>query len=42
LAGTDHHTAKATAQRVAGGSIALGRILIVLALLALLAAILWR
>jgi len=41
-AGTVHHTAKATAERVAGGSIALGRILIAVSLLALLAAVLWR
>ena len=36
-AGTTHHTAKATAERVAGGSIALGRALIALALMALAA-----
>jgi hypothetical protein len=42
VAGTDHHTAKATAERVAGGSIAVGRLLIVAALLALLAVVLWR
>jgi hypothetical protein len=41
-AGTAHHTAKATAETVAGGSIALGRVLIIVALLALVAAILWR
>ena len=40
--GTQHHASKATAERAAGGSIALGRILIVLALLALLLAVLWR
>jgi hypothetical protein len=38
-AGTRHHAHKATAERVAGGSIALGRILIIVALLAL--ALLW-
>jgi hypothetical protein len=37
VAGTDHHSAKATAERVAGGSIALGRILIIVALLVLAA-----
>lgn len=37
--GTVHHADKATAERVAGGSIALGRILILFALLAL--AVLW-
>lgn len=36
-AGTGHHAAKATAERVAGGSIAAGRLLICLALLALAA-----
>ena len=36
-AGTAHHAKKATAERVAGGSIAMGRILIVLALIALAA-----
>ena len=41
-AGTAHHAHKATAERVAGGSIALGRILIAVALLALRAAVLWR
>jgi hypothetical protein len=38
-AGIRHHAHKATAERVAGSSIALGRILIVLALLALV--LLW-
>ncbi len=38
-AGTQHHAHKATAERVAGGSIALGRLLILVALLAL--AVLW-
>jgi hypothetical protein len=38
-AGTRHHAHKATAERVAGGSIALGRVLILVALLAL--ALLW-
>jgi hypothetical protein len=38
-AGTRHHAHKATAERIAGGSIAIGRILIVLALLGL--AVLW-
>jgi hypothetical protein len=41
-AGISHHVQKATAERVAGGSIALGRILIIIALLALLVAILCR
>ena len=41
-AGTAHHAHKATAEVVAGGSIALGRILIIVAVLALLAALLWR
>jgi hypothetical protein len=41
-AGTEHHTEKATAERFAGGSIALGRVLIVIALPALLVAYLWR
>ncbi len=41
-AGTHHHAAKATAERAAGGSIAVGRILIVLALLALSAWLLSR
>jgi hypothetical protein len=36
-AGTTHHTRKATVERVAGSSIALGRILIFVALLALVA-----
>jgi hypothetical protein len=35
--GTTHHAYKATAERVAGGSIALGRILVIIALLALAA-----
>jgi hypothetical protein len=37
--GTTHHTHKATAERVAGGSIAIGRVLSLVALLAL--ALLW-
>ncbi len=41
-AGTCHHTAKASAETVAGGSIAFGRILIVLALLALATWVLTR
>jgi hypothetical protein len=41
-AGTAHHEHKATAERVAGGFIAIGRILIVVALLAMLAALLWH
>ena len=41
-AGIVHHASKATAERVAGGSIALGHVLIVVALLALLLAYLWR
>jgi hypothetical protein len=41
-AGISHHVQKATAERVAGGSIAIGRVLIVLALLVLMVAILWR
>ena len=41
-AGTVHHARKATAERVVGGSITLGRILIVLALLALGARVLTR
>ena len=41
-AGTAHHGKKAAAERVAGGSIAIGRILIAAALLALLATLLWR
>jgi hypothetical protein len=41
-AGTEHHTEKATAERFVGGSIAVGHILLVMAVLALLAAILWR
>ena len=40
--GSIHHTRKATAERVAGGSIALGRILITVALLALLLWVLSR
>ena len=36
-AGTAHHAQKATAERVAGGSIALGHILIAIALLTLAA-----
>jgi hypothetical protein len=42
VAGTIHHSRKATAERVAGGSIALGRILIVVALLALAAWVMAR
>ncbi|QDV34877.1 hypothetical protein [Tautonia plasticadhaerens] len=38
-AGTRHHEAKATAERVAGGSISLGRVLIVIAVI--LAVALW-
>lgn len=38
-AGTRHHAHKAVAERIAGGSISLGRVLIILALLAL--ALLW-
>ena len=38
-AGTRHHAHKAVAEQVAGGSIALGRILVILALLALV--VLW-
>jgi hypothetical protein len=38
-AGTRHHERKAVAERVAGGSIALGRILAVLAVIVLL--VLW-
>ena len=38
-AGTRHHARKATVERVAGGSIALGRLLLFFALLAL--AVLW-
>ena len=41
-AGTAHHAAKATAERVAGGSIATGRVLIVLAILSLAAWVLWQ
>jgi hypothetical protein len=41
-AGTSHHARKAAAERIAGGLIAVGRILIVAALLALLLAYLWR
>jgi hypothetical protein len=41
-AGTANQTQKATAETVAGGSIAFGRILIVIALLALAAWMLWR
>jgi hypothetical protein len=41
-AGTAHHTAKAITETVAGGSIALGRILIAVALLALAAWVLSR
>jgi hypothetical protein len=37
-AGTRHHAEKATAERIAGGSITLGRILLLLAVLGLLAA----
>ena len=40
--GTAHHRWKAIAERIAATIIALGRILIILALLALLAAFLWR
>ena len=40
--GETHHAHKATAERVAGGSIALGRWLIVLAIIALALAFLWR
>jgi hypothetical protein len=38
-AGTRHHAGKAAAERVAGGSLALGRLLVVLAVLGLL--VLW-
>ena len=38
-AGTVHHTGKATAERIAGGSIALGRLLIAAALIGL--GVLW-
>jgi hypothetical protein len=41
-AGTTHHARKASAERVAGGSIVLGRVLIAAALLALLLDFLWR
>jgi hypothetical protein len=41
-AGTSHHAWKAAAERIAGGLIAVGRMLIVAALLALLLAYLWR
>lgn len=34
-AGRRHHTAKAIAERLAGGAIAIGRILVILAILAL-------
>ena len=40
-AGTRHHARKAVAERVAGGSIALGRFLIALAALALLLLLWW-
>jgi hypothetical protein len=42
VAGTDHYTGLATSERVAGGSIAIGRFLIVIALLALVSWVLWR
>lgn len=41
-AGTAEHADKAVAERIAGGSIAFGRLLIVIAILAMLAALLWR
>jgi hypothetical protein len=41
-AGMAHHTVKAAAETVAGGSIALGRILIIITLLALAAWVLTR
>jgi hypothetical protein len=41
-AGNRHHAAKASAERVAGGSLALGRLLIVVALLGLLFWVLTR
>lgn len=41
-AGIAEHTDKATAERIAGDSIAIGRILIIASILALLAAFLWR
>ena len=41
-AGTRHHTRKAVAERVAGGSIMLGRLLAFLAAVALLVLLWWR
>ena len=41
-AGTQHHTGLATAETIAGGSIAVGRVLIVPALLALAAWVMTR
>ena len=41
-AGTRHHARKALAERVAGGSIALGRLLIALAVVVLLLWLWWR
>ena len=41
-AGTVHHAWKATAERVAGGSIVLGRVMVVIALLTLAAWVLSR
>jgi hypothetical protein len=41
-AGTRHHERKAVAERVAGGSIALGRLLVIVALVLLLFSLVWR
>jgi hypothetical protein len=42
VAGKRHHARKAVAERVAGGAIALGRLLIALAAVALLLLLWWR
>jgi hypothetical protein len=41
-AGTRHHERKAIAERVAGGSIGLGRVLVAVALVILLLCLLWQ